>query len=1055
MVDSMRKHLILLIFIIPYLAIAQSWEEVYKLTASDRGLEDQFSSSISVYGNYAIVGALTEDEDDMGNNTFSNAGSAYIYEKGNDGSWTEKQKLVALDRDIEDQFGYAVAIYNNYAVVGAWAEDHDENGNNSMSLAGSAYIFKRNSSGKWNQIQKIVASDRFGADQFGSSVAIYGDYIVVGTYREDEDESGTNTLSEAGSIYIYQKQSNGNWVEVQKVTPSDRGAGDRFGWSLAISEEQIIVGAYREDEDLSGSNTMSNAGAAYIFEKNTNGLWVESQKIIASDRNSEDQFARSVDIDKNIVVVGALTDDEDETNSNFLNASGSAYIFEKNQSGNWIEVQKIVANDRSDNDFFGVGVAISHENILVGSMSRKNSNGVDSVYNAGAAYFFKKNNSGIWEEISKKVASDRDVEDLYGQNVALYNNTALISAKWEDEDYLGVNTLNRSGSAYLLDFSLYNQVSGYLYKDDSQNCLYNTTELGLPYIVKANQQYALANDSGKYDIFLKDSIQYLIQPLFFERFQNAINSVCPPNYSIFIDSTWSKDSSGFDFGFDIEPCPILKVEIASNRRRRCAKNSTYIKYCNEGFADEDSVVVKVQFPQYVEFISADHAFTIDQDSNYVFEIGNLSQGECGMIHIFDSVSCISGITGLVQCTKAWIIPENTCLEALDTITNWDKSSVKVEGSCINDSIVRFVIYNTGEQGNGDMQGTSEYRIYVDNTLSYTGTFQLLGEDSLVLEIEANGQTIRLEADQRPGHPGNSKPRETVEGCGNGGQPINFNMPLQVASNDEDITVEEHCLSIIDSYDPNDKNVQPSGIGSDKYVQPNTMLDYVIQFQNTGTDTAYNVVIIDTLDMNLDISTLQWGVSSHSYELTVTGTGNPVLTFTFENINLPDSTTDELNSQGFIKFKIKPYNTLSNGTVISNDADIYFDFNEPITTNDAWVTIFDTTIIGTPITVTVITPDTTTTPPENSVYYLKESDFNVLPNPFNEDVSLIFDIDIVQNELSVAIIDLLGKKIYDYEIFEAQSLYIIDGSSFEKGIYILQLVDKSSGVVVGRKKIIKQ
>ncbi|PCH66177.1 MAG: hypothetical protein COC01_08750 [Bacteroidetes bacterium] len=158
------------------------------------------------------------------------------------------------------------------------------------------------------------------------------------------------------------------------------------------------------------------------------------------------------------------------------------------------------------------------------------------------------------------------------------------------------------------------------------------------------------------------------------------------------------------------------------------------------------------------------------------------------------------------------------------------------------------------------------------------------------------------------------------------------------------------MIIIDSYDPNDKQVQPQGITTNRYVMPGTMLDYKIRFQNTGTDTAYRVVVVDTLSTNLDLSTLQLGASSHVYSLEVTGEGSPILTFAFNSINLIDSLTDEPNSHGFLKYKIAPYDTVSNGRVVHNSANIYFDFNEPITTNDAWVTVSDTVLLGASINI---------------------------------------------------------------------------------------------------------
>jgi len=152
-------------------------------------------------------------------------------------------------------------------IVGAIGEDHDTTGGNTLSDAGSAYIFTFNL-GAWSEVQKLVASDRGPNDNFGTSVAISRETAIVGAPLEDQDTSGANTLTDAGSAYIF-KNNLGTWDEEQKLTASDREADDYFGWSVAISRDYAIVGARLEDEDTTGSNTLNSAGSAYIFNKST------------------------------------------------------------------------------------------------------------------------------------------------------------------------------------------------------------------------------------------------------------------------------------------------------------------------------------------------------------------------------------------------------------------------------------------------------------------------------------------------------------------------------------------------------------------------------------------------------------------------------------------------------------------------------------------------------------------------------------------------------------------------------------------------------------------
>ena len=148
-------------------------------------------------------GLTSEDEDASGANTQYWAGSAYIFERDGSGNWTQAQKLTASDRAASDWFGWSVSISGDYAIVGANAEDEDASGANTQNNAGSAYIFERDGLGNWTQAQKLVASDRAAFDYFGISVSISGDYAIVGAYAEDEDASGANFQFDAGSAYIF------------------------------------------------------------------------------------------------------------------------------------------------------------------------------------------------------------------------------------------------------------------------------------------------------------------------------------------------------------------------------------------------------------------------------------------------------------------------------------------------------------------------------------------------------------------------------------------------------------------------------------------------------------------------------------------------------------------------------------------------------------------------------------------------------------------------------------------------------------------------------------
>jgi hypothetical protein len=270
------------------------WNEQAKLTASDAAAGDRFGLSVAIAGDYALVGAIGNDDNG------TDSGSAYIF-KRDGSSWNEQAKLTASDAAAYDLFGLSVAIDGDYALVGA-PYDND-NGTDS----GSAYIFKRDGS-LWNEQAKLTASDAAAGDRFGQSVAIAGEYALISAYADDD--RGNNS----GSAYIF-KRNGSSWNEQAKLTASDAAAYDWFGTSVAIAGEYALVGAPYNHND--GKAT----GSAYIFKRDGSS-WTQQAKLTASDGAAYDRFGESVAIAGEYVLVGAPTD------SLFSDPDpGSAYIY--------------------------------------------------------------------------------------------------------------------------------------------------------------------------------------------------------------------------------------------------------------------------------------------------------------------------------------------------------------------------------------------------------------------------------------------------------------------------------------------------------------------------------------------------------------------------------------------------------------------------------------------------------------------------------------------------------------------------------------------------------
>jgi hypothetical protein len=272
-----------------------NWVQTQQLQASDAANEDAFGTSVAISGNVAIVGAEFAD------NGASNTGSAYIFEY-NGTDWVQTAELIPGDLNIEDKFGFSVAISGTTAIVGAFGDD-DIAGN-----SGSAYIFEYNGS-NWVQTAKLNAGDAEAGALFGYSVAISGNTAIVGARSDDH-----NGVADSGSAYIFQFDGN-TWVQTAKLNASDVAVGDFFGVSVALDGSTAIVGAIADDD--SGINS----GSAYVFEFDGNG-WSQTNKLTASDAASLDNFGIAVDVSDTNVLVGSYLDDFSGKND-----SGSVYAF--------------------------------------------------------------------------------------------------------------------------------------------------------------------------------------------------------------------------------------------------------------------------------------------------------------------------------------------------------------------------------------------------------------------------------------------------------------------------------------------------------------------------------------------------------------------------------------------------------------------------------------------------------------------------------------------------------------------------------------------------------
>ena len=378
--------------------------------------------------------------------TSSSNGAVYVYKHDINGNWNQEQILTQSNIRQFDQFGNSVAMDGDYLIVGCRGQDYDENDNNYINGApGAAYIFEKDGNGTWNQAQKLVATNRTSLDVFGDSVDISGNYAIVSAPWEDEDANEMNTLAYAGSAFIFERDAGGVWQRVQKIVASDRSEKVEFGdKAVAIDGNFIAVGVWRQFSDATGGNILSGAGAVYLFERDNNGNWNEVQKIVASDREQGEWFGRSVDISGNTLIVGAS---KEYLTGNTNTQYGAAYIFERNGSGVWNEVQKIKPDYLVHQSKFGQSVSIDGDNIIIGAYRVD----IGSAADGGAAFIFNKDGLGVWNQVASIYDDDASTSDNFGFDVAIRGDNAVVGAQQEDEDELGLNFMQEAGSTYIFN----------------------------------------------------------------------------------------------------------------------------------------------------------------------------------------------------------------------------------------------------------------------------------------------------------------------------------------------------------------------------------------------------------------------------------------------------------------------------------------------------------------------------------------------------------------------------------------------------------------------------
>ncbi len=610
----------------------------------------------------------------------------------------------------------------------------------------------------------------------------------------------------------------------------------------------------------------------------------------------------------------------------------------------------------------------------------------------------------------------------YGmQGVAIYQKydgglVMVGDAVSTSTNYLWIGSSDSNGIFYS------NALTGTVHHDDPESdCLPDPTETGLSgWLVQATgtQSFTTFTDSLGHFNLPVDTGSYTVTVASPGPYWVACNSPTTVSLTAFYDTLT------LDFPAQvIADCPYMTVDISAPFLRRCFDNTYFVHYCNNGTATASNAAVEVTLDPYFTYISSTLPLASQNGNTLTFNIGNVAVGDCGSFHITALLDCDSTVLGQTHCTSAHILPDSLCL-APDPL--WDGSSIEVDVSCSGDSVT-FTLTNVGTSG---MPAPLGFIIIEDEIVLMTDEFQLGPGQSTSISVPANGSTFRLEAQQAPEHPsGYASTGATIEGCG-GWMSLGFFNQWSF-DDDPDPFTDVDCQANIGSYDPNDKQGFPAGFTEEHIIEPGQDIEYLIRFQNTGTDTAFKVVIVDVLPPELDLATVRPGASSHPYTYGVTPEG--WLTFTFNDIMLPDSNVNEPASNGFVRFRASQVPGLSHGNVIANTALIYFDFNAPIQTNTYRHRIgqlFPWTVVG-------------TKPP---VFHPK-TQVRIVPNPLTDSALLHVD-GIEPGPLRLVLTDVSGKVL-------RQQTTVGTGFEFQRGelnpgLYFFQI--ERNGERVGSGKL---
>ena len=567
-----------------------------------------------------------------------------------------------------------------------------------------------------------------------------------------------------------------------------------------------------------------------------------------------------------------------------------------------------------------------------------------------------------------------------------------------------------------------NQITGRLFNEAEGDCIFGSSDVAAAQVLlklKGFEIYTTSDENG----------EWALNNLPIGAYEMVV--VTPDTNAVFCDieefavtnTTTIRDLG--DMGIiPNRECTYTHVNVSSNRIRPCFDFQRVDVLARNRYFSVDTLrspYIIAELDPRIRIDSSSVAYDSLSGNTYRFDLEDLAPDEEIKFRLWIMADCEAPV-GATLCSDFTLFPLDSCSlftvpeypSGVDTcFTDWDGSNIVLSNECLVDSI-RFTIKNDSPH---DMTCHSPITIYENEEVILQDSILLNGMDSVNLFVNTVEGMYRMEVSQHPRHPGLDRPISFIENCGD----VDW-VPELIDNyylNDANAHVDTWCRVLTGSFDPNDKEGFPGGVGDNNIIGPNIPIEYRIRFQNTGNDTAFNVFIIDTIDTEvLNLASFQSGSASHEFTYSISEFG--IITYRFDNIFLPDSNVNLEASNGYFTFTIDQKPDLPDGTLIPNFADIYFDFNEPIRTNTYVHTVDRQIPLKTSVTEVELAA--------------KETLVEVYPNPINNRLYWRYTRE-KSDVISAQIVTITGAVIQTLPIHDITDLPLV----LDAGVYFVKFL----------------